>query len=509
MKSLYFNSEHQAFRDSVKQFVEKDVTPFAEKWEEERQVPRDVWRKMGELGFLGINYPEEYGGSAADFFYSIVFLEEIAKSGLGGFTAGVSVHQYMATAHISKAGSKDLKERYLVPSITGEKIGALAISEPNTGSDVSAIRTRAVRDGDYYIINGAKTFITNGYYGDFITLAVKTNPEAGVNGISLIVVDTNSEGFSAKKLKKMGWHCSDTAELFFYDVRVPASNIIGQENMGFYYIMESFQLERLVAAILAVGASEHCLNITMRYIKEREAFNRPISKFQTIRHTIADLVSELEAARQLTYYTSWLYEQGEVPVQNCSMAKLVTTELSKKIIDSCLQFFGGYGYMEEYPISRMYRDARVGTIVGGTSEIMREIISKLVIDNINYKTVYDNQSNLDSNTENKYTIEDIFNHLPERFRPEKAEGYEGVFHFNISGIKESKYTVKIANNKCIVENSLNGEPKCLIEVKDDVYIDIETGKVNPQAAFMSGNIKVSNVMEMMQFTKMFHKLKEK
>jgi acyl-CoA dehydrogenase len=389
MKSPFFNDEHEVFRGSVRQFVEKDIVPNADKWEEAGRIPPEIWQKMGELGFLGVNYPEEFGGSAADFFYTVVFLEELARSTMGGFSAAVSVHQYMATAHISKAGSKLLKEKYLIPAIKGEKIGALAISEPNCGSDVSGIQCRAVRDGDYYIINGAKTFITNGFYGNFVTLAVKTKPEAGANGISLIVVDTDSEGFTRNKLKKMGWNCSDTAEMFFTDVRVPAENIIGEENQGFYYIMESFQLERLVASILGVAGAEYCLEITVKYINERQAFNKNLAKFQAIRHTLAELSSELEAAKQLTYYTSWLYSQGEVAVKHCSMAKLITTELAKKIADACLQFFGGYGYMNEYVISRIYRDARVGTIAGGTSEIMKEIISKLIIDNVNYKPVYE------------------------------------------------------------------------------------------------------------------------
>jgi acyl-CoA dehydrogenase len=390
MKSLYFNEDHQVFRNSVRQFIEKDIFPNVEKWEEQQKIPRETWKKMGELGFLGISYPEAYGGSAADFFYSVAFLEELSRSTMGGFSAAVSVHQYMATAHISRAGSTSLKEKYLVPAITGEKIGALAISEPNCGSDVSGIQTKAVREGDYYLVNGAKTFITNGFYGDFVTLAVKTRPEAGANGISLIVIDGETEGFSRKKLKKMGWNCSDTAEMSFTDVKVPVENLIGEENQGFYYIMESFQLERLVAAILGFAGAEYCLEITLKYINERQAFNKPLAKFQAIRHILAELATEVEAAKQLTYYTAWLFSQGEVAVKHCSMAKLLTTELAKKVADTCLQFFGGYGYMDEYTVSRIYRDARVGTIAGGTTEIMKEIISKLIIDNISYKPVYDN-----------------------------------------------------------------------------------------------------------------------
>lgn len=339
----------------------------------------------------------------------------------------------MATAHIDRVGSEELKQKYLVPSIAGEKIGVLGITEPDAGSDVAAIRTRAVRDGDQYVINGSKTFITNGVYGDFVTTAVKTDPEAGAEGISLIIVDTDASGFSANNLSKMGLHCSDTGELSFDDVRVPVANLIGQENMGFYYIMESFQLERLVAAITSVACSEMCIDETLKYITEREAFSRPLAKSQVIRHAMADLATELEAAKQLTYHTAWLHEQGEQVVRECSMAKLLTTEVSKKIADTCLQFFGGYGYMDEYPISQMYRDARVGTIVGGASEIMREIIAKVMIDQVKYESAYartgqktpapsaEQQEKEDSKISRlPETVAELFQTLPDRFRPEKA-----------------------------------------------------------------------------------------
>lgn len=385
--SPYFTQEHELFRNSVRTFVEREVKPFINKWEEENKIPKEVWTKMGDNGFLGINYPEEYGGINADFFYSVVFLEELSHSNAGGFSAAVSVHQYMAVSHISRIGSHELKEKYLKPAILGEKIAALAISEPNTGSDVSGIQTKAVKEGDFYIINGSKTFITNGVYGDFITVAVRTG-EMGSNGISLIVIDTNSTGFSAKKLKKIGWYCSDTAEINFDNVKVPASNLIGQENMGFYYIMESFQLERLVSAITSISSTERCIEVTMKYLSERVAFNKTLSKFQVIRHSLAELTSELEAAKQLTYYCAWLYQNGNADVKRCSMAKLISSELFKKASDTCLQYFGGYGYMDEYPISRTFRDARVGTIVAGTSEIMKEIIAKLIFDKANYKSFY-------------------------------------------------------------------------------------------------------------------------
>ena len=364
----------------------KPKTP--EKWETERQIPKSIFQKMGELGYLGINFSEDYGGTNADLWYSVVFLEEIARSTMGGFSTAVSVHQYMAINHIAKIGSPFLKEKYLVPAIAGEKIAALGISEPNAGSDVSAILTTAVRDGDEYVINGSKTFITNGTYGDFITLTCKTNTAAGANGVSLIVVDLNADGISRTKLNKMGWHSSDTAEISFDNVRVPVTHLIGQENSGFYYLMESLQLERLVASVMAVAGAELSLELTIQYLHERETFGRPIAKYQAIRHKIAEMATEVDIAREFVYSTCWKFTQGEVMVKECSMAKLFTSELAKRVADGCLQFFGGFGYIEDYPICRIYRDARVGTIAGGTSEIMKEIISKIVVDGAAYKKVY-------------------------------------------------------------------------------------------------------------------------
>ena len=388
MKSQYFNQDHDLFRQSVRQFIEKEVVPHAETWEAERRIPISIFKRMGDLGFLGLMYPEEYGGSQADFWYSVVFLEELARCTMGGFTTAVSVHQYMAINHIFKAGSPALKEAYLVPSIAGEKVAALGITEPNAGSDVAAILSTAIKDGDHYVINGSKTFISNGTYGDFITLTVKTNPSAGAAGVSLIVVDLTAEGVSRTKLNKMGWHSSDTAEIRFDNVRVPITNLIGAEGAGFYYLMESLQLERLVASIMAVSGSQHILETTLQYLHEREAFGRPIAKFQAIRHKIADIATEIDIAREFVYSTCWKFVNGQVVVKECSMAKLFSSELAKRVADTCLQFFGGFGYIEDYPICRAYRDARVGTIAGGTSEIMREIISKIVVDTVSYKKVY-------------------------------------------------------------------------------------------------------------------------
>ncbi len=385
---MYFNDEHQLFRESIKAFIAKEVIPNAETWEAERHIPKEILKKMGDMGYLGLLFPEEYGGNKADFWFSVVFLEEITRSFMGGFSTMVSVHTYMAINHIFKAGSEELKQKYLVPAIAGQKLAALGITEPDAGSDVAAIRTTARKEGNEYIINGSKTFISNGYYGDFITLTCKTDLNAGAAGISLIVVDLAVEGITKTKLNKMGWHSSDTAEIKFDDVRVPVSNLIGQENGGFYYLMESLQIERLVAAIMAVAQAELALEETLRYLHEREAFGKKIAKFQAIRHKIAEIATEIEISKHFVYNVCKLFSEGKIVVKECSMAKLHASELAKRVIDTCLQFFGGYGYIEDYPICRMYRDVRVGTIAGGTSEIMKEIIAKIVIDEVKYGKVY-------------------------------------------------------------------------------------------------------------------------
>lgn len=518
MKSPYFNEDHVLFRQSVRDFVDRDVKPHIVEWEKQEQIPRAVWKRMGELGFLGINYSEQYGGSAADFFYTVAFVEELARCGAAGLPAAVSVHQYMATAHIAEAGTEELKEKYLKPAISGDMIAALAISEPHAGSNVAGIKTRAVREGDHYIINGSKTFITNGFYADFVTTAVVTDPEAGIGGISLIVIDKNTAGFSANKLRKMGWHSSDTGELFFENVKVPVANLVGQEGRGFYYIMDSFQLERLVGAIMAVGGCEDTLETTLRYMKEREAFGRPIAKFQALRHRIADLAAEVESLKQFVHHTAWLHNEGEFAVKQCSMAKLLAAELGKKVADECLQMFGGYGYMQDFPIERMYRDARVGTIVGGTSEIMREIIAKTVIDDTQYGSAYKSGGPHDAEPRQKAssatpTMEkkpevasEIIRSLESRFRPEKAGDFEAVFHFDISGNNGGQFTAIIGDGTCQVKEGHEGEATCTVSTKDVVYEEIELGKRNPEMAVMMGKIKISNIGEMLKFSKLFYRL---
>jgi hypothetical protein len=498
MKSFYFQEEHQLFRETLRDFFKKEVLPYAPEWETNRRVPKDIWLKMGEQGYLGICHEEKYGGLGLDFWYSVVFLEELARTN-GGFSSNVSVHMFMATNHIAKAGSEELKAKYLPDALAGRKVAALAVSEPGAGSDVSAIRTFARREGDDFIVNGQKLWITNGTYCDFYCTAVKTE-----RGISLLVIDGDAPGVSRSKLNKMGLHSSDTAEVFFDNVRVPASNIVGEEGKGFYYIMDSFQLERLVIGISSIGANEVALEQTLEYMNQRETFGRKINQYQVLRHNIAQLASEIEQNKQFVYHTCWLHTQGEYIVKEASMIKLLSSELNKKVIDECLQMFGGMGYIEDTPICGAYRDVRVGTIAGGTSQIMREIIAKLVIDGVKFNKAY-KAEDADNQVVTKIAKEIVMS-LSERFRPEKAADYQTIVHYDISGNNGGKFTIKIENGTLEVKEGWDGKPKVTVEVADKIYEALETGQMNPQMAFMNGEIKVSDIGEMMSFTKVFKKL---
>lgn len=518
MKSQYFTEEHELFRQSVRQFVEKEILPYGNQWEKEEKISRDLFLKLGEQGFLGINHDEAYGGTKSDIFYTVAYLEELAKSNYAGVCAAVSVHQYMATNHLAEAGSHQLKERFLKPSIEGKKVGAIAITEPFGGSDVQSMRTTARKEGDYYIINGSKTFITNGHFCDFVVVACKTDSNAGINGISLIVIERDTPGFTSTQLKKIGWHSSDTGELAFDNVKVPISNLVGNEGMGFFYIMESFQIERLVAGILGVGGSEQCLEETLKYMNEREAFGRQIKKFQVLRHELVQLYTELEAGKQMTYNACWLFQNGEVPVKEASMVKLYMTELGNKIVDKCLQMFGGYGYMEDFGIARAYRDARVGTIVGGTTQIMREILSKIIIDDVRYKKVYneensistssssDTKKTIEKNWGNPQTAKEIILSIPLRVKKDKAASYSTIFQFDIAGENGGQFTLVVDNGIARIEDGLNGTPECIVTTDAKIYEDIELGKMDPTMAFMSGQIKVTNIAAMMQFSKYFYRI---
>lgn len=385
MESIYFTEEHQLFRESLQEFLQKEVVPHIEKWESTGSIERFIWKKFGDMGYFGLAYPEAYGGLGLDFFYTVILLEELQKINSGGFAAAIWAHAYLAMTHLNAEGDERIKLEYLAPSITGDKIGCLCITEPFGGSDVAGMRTTAVKDGDTYIINGSKTFITNGVYSDYLVIAAKTNPELGNKGMSIFVIDRDTSGVSATKLDKLGWKASDTGEIAFDNVRIPAVNLMGEEGQGFPYIMQHFATERLIMAINAHARAEHAIAYTLDYMKERKAFGTAIDKFQALRHIMSQRISEVEMAKTFNYMTAYRLDRGNYVVKEATMAKLNSTKIADETIYDCLQMLGGYGYMEEYPLARMLRDSRLGPIGGGTSEILKEIISKMVIDKKEYK----------------------------------------------------------------------------------------------------------------------------
>ncbi|MFP2904294.1 acyl-CoA dehydrogenase family protein [Pyxidicoccus sp. 3LFB2] len=373
-----FTEEHEAFRKTVRAFVEKEMTPHGLEWDRAGIFPRELFKKCGELGFLGINHDPKYGGSGLDYWYVTAFAEELARSYNAGVNMALLVQSQMATPIINEVGTDEQKREFLEPALKGEKIAALGVSEPGCGSDVASIRTTARRDGDDYVINGSKMWITNGTRADFITLAVRTGGE-GYGGISLVTFPTDVKGFGvSKKLDKVGNLSSDTAVLYFEDCRIPARYVLGEENEGFYSIMTNFQGERLVGAITTVAGMERMVEDSIRYGNEREAFGRPLMKFQVWRHKFVEHLTGIEAAKRLTYHAVDVFDRKEVPaVKEISMAKLFAGDLAQRVAYDCQQFFGGMGYVEETPIARMWRDVRLITIGGGTSEVMKEILSKL------------------------------------------------------------------------------------------------------------------------------------
>lgn len=377
-----FTEEHEMFRQSVRKFVQNEIVPHADDWEEAGIAPlHDLFKKMGDLGFLGLNYPAEYDGAEADIWFTVILHEELAKSGIAGVPMAVSVHTDMATPALAAHGSDDLKRRYLAPSNRGEMVGAIAVTEPDAGSDVASIRTRAVQDGDDYIINGSKMYITNGTQADWICLLARTSAGAGYRGMSLIIVPTDTEGFIvSRKLQKLGNHSSDTAVLTFENMRVPVANRIGEEDKGFYYQMEQFQVERLIGAIAGVAGAEQAVRDTMRYTSERQAFGKALLDNQWIQFKLGELLTEVEAARQLNYYCASLVQSSANATEVtriASMCKLKAGRLMRQVADTCIQFYGGMGYMEETPISRYYRDSRLASIGGGADEVMLQIIAKI------------------------------------------------------------------------------------------------------------------------------------
>ncbi len=492
MNAYYFTEDHELFRESLRAFLQKEVVPYIDQWEEERRTPREIWKKMGDMGFLGLSYPQAYGGSDLDFFYDVVFNEEICKVGSGGFCITQQVVQYMSGPYILKFASEFLKQKYLPGIISGELISSIAITEPGAGSDAQNIQTKAIKNGDHYIVNGAKTFITNGVYGDFIVTVVKTDPSAGAAGVSLLVIEQAMEGVSTRKLKKLGWHASDTAEINFDNVKVPVENLIGEEGRGFYYLMQGLQLERLCAVPGAVSAMEHAIAQSLQYMSERHAFGRPINKFQVLRHRIAQLASEVECLKAFSYQCCKMYGDQIYDVKLCSMAKLLATELTEKVATQCLQFYGGYGFMEDYPMARMYRDVRVGTIGGGSSEIMREIIAKIVIDDVNYNAETTSTS-----------IVDRSKHTPPSEQPSSDNLIEQV-NSKALGAQPIGNTLKFdfGNEQIYIDgtgstNVVSGENKaadCVINISQQDLVNLMSGSLNPMGAVMSGKIKIDGDM---------------
>lgn len=374
-----FSSDHEAFRDAFRRFMDKEIAPFHEQWEEQGYVDRKVWNKAGENGFLCMTMPEEYGGAGADKLYSVVQMEELGR---GGFTGiGYSLHSEIVAPYILHYGTEAQKKKYLPKLANGEMVGAIAMSEPAAGSDLQGVKTTALKQPDgSYLLNGSKTFITNGWHADLVIVVAKTDPAAGAKGTSLMLVERGMPGFeTGKRLKKLGMKAQDTSELFFTDVKVPAENLLGgqaHENRGFICLMEQLPWERMQIAITAVASAQAAIDWTLAYVKERKVFGQPVASYQNTRYTLAELQTEVQVARVFVDKCAELVAQDKLDTATASMAKYWCTDLQCKVMDECVQLFGGYGYMWEYPITRAYADARVQRIYGGTNEIMKEVISR-------------------------------------------------------------------------------------------------------------------------------------
>lgn len=379
MKHTYFTREHEIFRTSLRKFLQKEAYPFYEEWEANRIIPREFWTKLGNEGFLCPWVDEQYGGLNADFGYSVIIIEELEK--VGSSLVGVALHNDIVVPYLAAYGNEDQKSEWLPKCISGEYISAVAMTEPGAGSDLANIKTTAVKQGDYYIVNGEKTFITNGILSDLIIIAVKTDTtiQPAHKGISLLVVEKDTEGFSrGKKLNKVGLHSQDTAELIFQDAKVPVKNLLGEEGKGFYYLMEKLQQERLVVSLEALVSAEEMLRVTTDYVKERKAFGKSIGQFQNTQFKLAELATEVEIGRTFMERLISDHMEGKDVVKQVSMAKWWITDLGKKVATECLQLHGGYGYMEEYEIARRFRDIQIMSIYAGTNEIMKTIIAKKI-----------------------------------------------------------------------------------------------------------------------------------
>jgi acyl-CoA dehydrogenase len=373
-----FSEEHELFRQQLRKFLEKEVLPHVMEWEEKKDFPNELFRKAGAVGCHGILIPEEYGGSGGDYLMAAVWTEEMTRIS-GGVSSGLGMHGLIVLPAIARYGTEEQKQRFLVPGVKGEKIGALGLTEPVAGSDLANIRSVARREGDHYILNGAKTFITNGNRADFVLVLSKTDPQSGYKGFSNLIVEKGMPGFfQGKPLEKLGWHSGDTAELTFEDVAVPAGNLLGQEGMGFYNAMGNLEWERLMMALGPVYGAQLVFDKTKAYILQREAFGRPIGKFQVNRHKMVDMATEIEAARQLSYHALRKLVNGESCAVEVSLAKIFASRMADFVATTCLQLHGGYGYMREYEIERFFRDVRINSIGGGTTEIMKEIVGRMM-----------------------------------------------------------------------------------------------------------------------------------
>ena len=378
MKSIYINEDLEGIRAGVREFVEREIVPHVETWEAERAVPRELLDEMGKLGFFGLRIPEEFGGIGLGHIASVVFAEELGRCTAGGTAITILVHTDLATPYMTNFGRPEQKEHWLPRFASGEMISAIGVTEPDAGSDVASLRTTARRDGDGWVINGTKMFITNGGTADIVFVAAKTNPDVkGSRGISILMVEKGTEGFSqSRALNKMGWHSSNTAELVLEDVWVPDDHLVGEENQGFYYIMQNFQNERMAIMGQALGESQKAIEITLDYVKERKVFGTPLWEKQTIRQRLAMRQAEVDAARELTYKAAWMTDEGMDSVREVSEVKALVGELANRVMYDCVQFHGGMGFMAETAIERMYRDARIGSIGGGATEVMLDEVAK-------------------------------------------------------------------------------------------------------------------------------------
>ena len=373
-------AEKELFRDSIKKFLETEVEPNYDQWEKDEIWPRDLWNKLGENGFLCVDIPSEYGGYDASFELSCVVVEEISRAGYGALSSGVSVHSDIVAPYILDLGSEEQKQKWLPKMVSGEIVGAIGMTEPGAGSDLQGMKTSALKDGDDFVLNGQKTFITNGQHADVIVLAAKTDPKLGAKGITLFTVDTHSAGYAVgRNLDKMGLHCGDTSEIFFSDLRVPVADVLGGEGKGFANLMNELPRERLILGVGCVAAAEGMLDWTIEYTMERKAFGESISSFQNTRYVLADIKTEIELNKALAEKFTKKFVEGDLSSHEASMVKLAASEMQGRVADRCLQLFGGYGYMTEYKISRAFVDARIQRIYGGTSEIMKELISRSLV----------------------------------------------------------------------------------------------------------------------------------